>query len=168
MCDPGIFELGIPILGICYGMQLMTHIMGGTVTRADKREYGVLPVDIDNSSLLFHGFEKQNDCLMSHTDFVSKVPEGFKVIGKTDTCPTAAMENAEKKFYAIQFHPEVNNTVHGTNMIKNFLFQICGCHGDWKMSSFVEETVMSLKEKIGDKKALCALSGGVDSSWTSS
>lgn len=164
MCDPKIFELGIPILGICYGMQLMTHVMGGTVTRADKREYGVLPVEIDNSSLLFQGFEDKNDCLMSHTDFVSQVPDGFKVIGKTASCPTAAMENVEKKFYAIQFHPEVNNTVNGTNIIRNFLFNICGCSGDWKMSSFVEETVKTLKEKIGDKKALCALSGGVDSS----
>lgn len=164
MCDPKIFELDIPILGICYGMQLMTHVMGGTVTRADKREYGVVPVEIDNSSLLFQGFENINDCLMSHTDFVSQVPDGFKVIGKTATCPTAAMENVEKKFYAIQFHPEVNNTVNGTNIIRNFLFNICGCSGDWKMSSFVEETVKTLKEKIGDKKALCALSGGVDSS----
>ena len=163
-CDPKIFELGIPILGICYGMQLMTHVMGGTVTRADIREYGVVPVEIDNSSLLFDGFSDTNDCLMSHTDFVSKVPEGFKVIGKTKTCPTAAMENADKKFYAIQFHPEVNNTVNGTNIIKNFLFNVCGCTGDWKMSSFAEETIKKLKEKIGDKKALCALSGGVDSS----
>lgn len=164
MCDPKVFELGIPILGICYGMQLMTHVMGGTVTRADKREYGVVPVEIDNSSLLFDGFGNTNDCLMSHTDFVSGVPEGFRVIGKTATCPTAAMENVDKKFYAIQFHPEVNNTVNGTNIIKNFLFNVCGCSGDWKMSSFVEETVKALKEKIGDKKALCALSGGVDSS----
>ncbi len=164
MCDPKIFELGIPILGICYGMQLMTHVMGGTVTRADIREYGVIPVDIDNTSALFDGFDTKNDCLMSHTDFVSKVPAGFKVIGKTSSCPTAAMENAEKKFYAIQFHPEVNNTVNGTKIIRNFLYNVCKCSGDWKMSSFVEESVKSLKEKIGDKKALCALSGGVDSS----
>lgn len=164
ICDPAIFELGIPILGICYGIQVMTHVLGGTVTRADKREYGVVPVDIDNSSCLFNGFDTKNDCLMSHTDFVSKVPEGFKVIGKTATCPVAAMENADKKFYGIQFHAEVNNTVNGIHILKNFLFNICGCHGDWKMSSFVEETIASLKEKIGDKKALCALSGGVDSS----
>ncbi len=164
MCDLKIFELGIPILGICYGMQLMTHVLGGNVTRADKREYGVVPVNIDNSSLLFKGFGEINDCLMSHTDFVSQVPDGFKVIGKTTTCPTAAMENAEKKLYGIQFHPEVNNTINGTNIIKNFLFNVCGCSGDWKMSSFVEESIKSLKEKIGDKKALCALSGGVDSS----
>ena len=164
ICDPGIFELGIPILGICYGIQVMTHVLGGTVTRADKREYGVVPVDIDNSSCLFNGLDTKNNCLMSHTDFVSKVPEGFKVIGKTATCPVAAMENADKKFYGIQFHAEVNNTVNGIHILKNFLFDICGCHGDWKMSSFVEETIASLKEKIGDKKALCALSGGVDSS----
>ena len=164
ICDPAIFELGIPILGICYGIQVMTHVLGGTVTRADKREYGVVPVDIDNSSSLFNGLDTKNNCLMSHTDFVSKVPEGFKVIGKTATCPVAAMENADKKFYGIQFHAEVNNTVNGIHILKNFLFNICGCHGDWKMSSFVEETIASLKEKIGDKKALCALSGGVDSS----
>ncbi len=164
ICDPAIFELGIPILGICYGIQVITHVLGGTVTRADKREYGVVPVDIDNSSSLFNGLDTKNNCLMSHTDFVSKVPEGFKVIGKTATCPVAAMENADKKFYGIQFHAEVNNTVNGIHILKNFLFNICGCHGDWKMSSFVEETIASLKEKIGDKKALCALSGGVDSS----
>lgn len=164
MCDKRIFELGIPILGICYGMQLMTHVMGGTVTKANVREYGVLSVEIDNSSLLFQGFGDMNDCLMSHTDFVSQVPEGFKVIGKTSSCPVAAMENAEKNFYGIQFHPEVNNTVNGTNIIKNFLYNVCGCTGTWKMSSFVEESVKTLKEKIGDKKALCALSGGVDSS----
>lgn len=164
MCDKRIFELGIPILGICYGMQLMTHVMGGTVTKANVREYGVLSVEIDNSSLLFQGFGDMNDCLMSHTDFVSQVPEGFKVIGKTSSCPVAAMENAEKNFYGIQFHPEVNNTVNGTNIIKNFLYNVCGCTGTWKMSSFVEKSVKTLKEKIGDKKALCALSGGVDSS----
>lgn len=164
MCNKEIFELGIPILGICYGMQLMTHILGGTVSRADKREYGTLPVNINNKSPLFSGFGDSNECLMSHTDFVSKVPEGFEVIGSTNNCPTAAMQNLEKKFYGIQFHPEVNNTVNGINIIKNFLYNVCGCSGDWKMSSFVEESVKSLKEKIGDKKALCALSGGVDSS----
>ena len=124
ICDPAIFELGIPILGICYGIQVMTHVLGGTVTRADKREYGVVPVDIDNSSSLFNGLDTKNNCLMSHTDFVSKVPEGFKVIGKTATCPVAAMENADKKFYGIQFHAEVNNTVNGIHILKNFLFNI--------------------------------------------
>ena len=164
MCNKEIFELGIPILGICYGMQLMTHILGGTVARADKREYGTIPVSINNNSPLFSGFGDTNECLMSHTDFVSKVPEGFEVIGTTANCPTAAMQNLEKRFYGIQFHPEVNNTINGTNIIKNFLFNVCGCTGDWKMSSFVDESIKSLREKIGDKKALCALSGGVDSS----
>ena len=163
-CDKGIFELGIPVLGICYGMQLMTHFLGGTVSRADKREYGTTEVQIDNTSSLFQGFETTNGFLMSHTDFVANVPEGFKNIGHTSTCPNAAMENPEKKLYGIQFHPEVNNSVNGTLVIKNFLYNICNCSGDWQISSFVEETVSALKEKIGDKKVLCALSGGVDSS----
>lgn len=164
MCDKAIFELGIPVLGICYGMQLMTHLLGGTVSRANKREYGTLSVNIDNASTIFKGFEDNNTCLMSHTDFVSQVPEGFKVIGTTSNCPTAAMENLARKLYGIQFHPEVNNTVNGTQIIKNFLFHVCGCSGNWKMSSFAEESIKKLKEKIGTKKVLCALSGGVDSS----
>ncbi len=163
-CDKGIFELGIPILGICYGMQLMTYTLGGNVARANKREYGTTEVEIDNSSSLFQGFENTNGFLMSHTDFVETVPEGFKNIGHTKSCPNAAMENQEKKLYGIQFHPEVNNSVNGTLVIKNFLFNICNCSGDWKISSFVDDSIKSLKEKIGDKKALCALSGGVDSS----
>ena len=167
-CDPKVFELGIPILGICYGMQLMTHTLGGEVKRAEKREYGEQNVKIDNSSKLFKGFGNENVCLMSHTDFVNKLPEGFKNIGSTETCPIAAMENPEKNFYGIQFHPEVNHTVNGTEILRNFVYDVCGCHGDWKMSSFVETTIKSLKEKIGDKKALCALSGGVDSSVAAS
>lgn len=163
-CAEGIFELGIPVLGICYGMQLMTYTLGGNVARADKREYGTTDVSIDNSSLLFKGFENTNGFLMSHTDFVEKVPEGFKNIGHTSSCPNAAMENKEKNLYGIQFHPEVNSSINGTQVIKNFLFNICKCSGDWIISSFVEESIAKLKEKIGDKKALCALSGGVDSS----
>lgn len=164
MCDKEIFNLGIPILGICYGMQLMSHVLGGTVSRANAREYGTTAVSIDNSSLLFKGFSDTNDCLMSHFDFVETVPEGFENIGSTPHCPNAAMQNVEKKFYGIQFHPEVNHTVNGTQIIKNFLYEVCGCSGDWTMSSFVDESIKNLKEKIGDKKALCALSGGVDSS----
>lgn len=160
----GIFELGIPVLGICYGMQLMTYTLGGNVARADKREYGTTDVSIDNSSLLFEGFENTNGFLMSHTDFVEKVPEGFKNIGHTSSCPNAAMENKEKNLYGIQFHPEVNSSINGTQVIKNFLFNICKCSRDWIISSFVDESIKKLKEKIGDKKALCALSGGVDSS----
>ena len=163
-CDPEIFNLGIPVLGICYGMQLMTDMLGGKVQRADKREYGVTPVHMKNSSKLFDTFEDVNDCLMSHTDFVAKLPEGFENIGYTDHCPNAAMQNAEKGFYGIQFHPEVNHTNRGTDILRNFVYNICGCTGKWKMNSFVDETVKALKEKIGDKKALCALSGGVDSS----
>ena len=161
--NPKLFELGIPILGICYGMQLMAQNCGGKVQAADKREYGEIEVKIDNNSKLFKGFEDKNVCLMSHTDYVSQMPEGFKVIGTTDNC-TAAMENEELKFYGIQFHPEVNNTINGTKVIKNFLYEVCGCTGEWKMASFAKEQVEALKEKIGDKKVLCALSGGVDSS----
>ena len=159
-----IFELGIPVLGICYGMQLMTHVLGGNVARADKREYGATEVKINNESLLFEGFDKTNKFLMSHTDFVEKLPEGFENIGLTESCPNAAIENKENNLYGIQFHPEVNSSVNGTKVIHNFLFNICKCKGDWVISSFVEESVKTLKEKIGDKKALCALSGGVDSS----
>ena len=163
-CDPEIFNLGIPVLGICYGMQLMTHILGGNVARAGKREYGTTDVTIDNTSLLFQGFDSTNGFLMSHTDFVESLPEGFKNIGHTSSCPNAAIENENKKLYGIQFHPEVNNSVNGTLVIKNFLYNICNCSGDWTMSSFVEDSIKTLKEKIGDKKVLCALSGGVDSS----
>lgn len=163
-CDKQIFNLGIPILGICYGMQLMTNVLGGSVAKADKREYGTTDVLIDNSSLLLQGFEKTNRFLMSHTDFVETVPEGFKNIGSTPSCPNAAIENESKKLYGIQFHPEVNNSVDGIKVIKNFLFNICKCSGDWVISSFTQESIQKLKNKIGDKKALCALSGGVDSS----
>ena len=159
-----IFDLGIPILGICYGMQLMTYLLGGNVERANTREYGVTKVNINNKSKLFIGFKDKNFFLMSHTDFVQRIPEGFEIIGDTSSCPIAAMEYEEKGLYGIQFHPEVNHSQNGIKVIDNFVKRICGCHGLWKMSSFAEETVNKLKEKIGDKKALCALSGGVDSS----
>ena len=132
--------------------------------KAETREYGTTKVEIDNTSSLFQGFENQNDFLMSHTDFVSEVPAGFKNIGKTAHCPNAAMENVEKNLYGIQFHPEVNLSVNGTKVIYNFLFNICKCSGAWQISSFVEDSIKTLKEKIGNGKALCALSGGVDSS----
>ena len=163
-CDEKIFKLGIPVLGICYGMQLMTHCLGGNVKTASTREYGETLVNLDNTSLLFKGFENTNTFLMSHTDYVEKIPDNFKKIAYTSVCPNAAMENCEKKLYGIQFHPEVNNSVNGTQVIKNFLYNICGCQGDWVMSSFTEDMIQTLKQKIGDKKALCALSGGVDSS----
>ncbi len=163
-CDERIFSLGIPILGICYGMQLMSQTLGGTVARPDKREYGTTDVQIDNTSLLFQGFDTKNGFLMSHTDYVETLPAGFKNIGFTSSCPNAGIENVEKQLYGIQFHPEVNNSVNGTLVIKNFLYNICHCSGDWTMSSFAQESIKTLKEKIGDKKVLCALSGGVDSS----
>ena len=164
MVDKEIFELGVPVLGICYGMQLMTHLLGGKVKRAKKREYGVTKVNINNKSLLFKGFKRSNDFLMSHTDYVDVLPEGFINIGKTKNCPNAAMENVERKLYGIQFHPEVNLSNNGTELLKNFVFDICGCSGTWKMSDFAKETIKALKKKIGKKKALLALSGGVDSS----
>ncbi len=163
-CDKKIFELGIPVLGICYGMQLMTYMLGGKVQKADKREYGVTNVIIKNSSKLFKGFENKNNCLMSHTDFVEQLPEGFENIANTEHCPNAGMQNITKNFYGIQFHPEVNHTENGINIIKNFVYNICGCTGSWKMSSFAEQTIEKLRTRIGSKKALCALSGGVDSS----
>ena len=163
-CDNRIFELGIPILGICYGMQLMSYTLGGKVASASTREYGETNVNIDNTSPLFEGFNDTNVFLMSHTDYVESLPSGFKKIGYTSSYPNAAIENNDKKLYGIQFHPEVNNSVNGTQVIKNFLYNICHCSGNWVMSSFVENSIKSLKEKIGNKKALCALSGGVDSS----
>ena len=163
-CDPEIFNLGIPILGICYGMQLLTYNFGGEVQRADKREYGVMSVNIKNSSKLFKGFGDTNNLLMTHGDYVSKLPEGFENIASTADCPNAGMQNEEKRFYGIQFHPEVNNSENGIEIIRNFIYDICGCTGTWKMSSFVEETIQKIRAKVGDGKALCALSGGVDSS----
>ena len=168
MCDKEIFNLGIPVLGICYGMQLMTHILGGEVQRADKREYGVTEVEIKNNSKLFEGFGDTNNFLMSHTDFVAKLPEDFENIGHTDHCPNAAMQNVSKNFYGIQFHPEVNHSENGIQVIRNFVYNVCGCTGTWEMSSFAEETIKAIKEKVGDRKALCALSGGVDSSVAAS
>ena len=163
-CEETIFDLGIPILGICYGMQLMTHLFGGKVERAEKREYGVMPVKINNTSKLFENFGTTNNFLMTHTDFVAQLPEGFENIASTQDCPHAGMQNTQKNFYGIQFHPEVNHSENGTIAIKNFLYSVCGCKGDWKMDSFAEETIKNIKEKVGDGKVLCALSGGVDSS----
>ena len=163
-CDERIFQLGIPILGICYGLQLMTDIFGGKVQKADKREYFVTGVKIDNNSKLFEGFGTENNFLMTHTDIVSELPEGFENIGSTESCPNAAIQNTTKNFYGIQFHPEVNNSVNGIKVIQNFVYNVCGCTGDWKMASFAEETIQKIKEKVGDGKVLCALSGGVDSS----
>ncbi len=161
--DKRIFELDIPVLGICYGSQLMAHLLGGQVEKAEIREYGKCLLKV-NESELFYDIPKESICWMSHTDYISKVPDGFNVIATTDSCPVAAYENKSKKLYSVQFHPEVNHTEYGNQMLKNFLFRVCKCSGDWKMSDFAKRSIEALREKIGDKKVLCALSGGVDSS----
>ena len=163
-CSSEIYELGIPILGICYGSQLMAHMNGGKVTTAPVSEYGKTEVEVDNSSMLFEDVSPKTICWMSHTDYIEKAPENFRVTAHTPVCPVAAMENAEKKLYAVQFHPEVMHTQEGVKMLSNFVYKVCGCSGDWKMDSFVETTIAQIREKVGDGKVLCALSGGVDSS----
>ena len=159
-----ILDLGIPLLGICYGAQLMAYMLGGTVTTAPASEYGKTDIKLSSGSKLFNNVTPRTTCWMSHTDYISVPPEGFTVTGYTKNCPCAAMEFPEKGYYAVQFHPEVMHTPEGSVMLRNFLFNVCGCKGDWVMSAFVEETIAGLREKIGSKKVLCAMSGGVDSS----
>ncbi len=159
-----IFELNIPILGICYGGQLMAELFDGKVNRADSREYGKVKLNIDSGKDIFKDIKDQSVCWMSHTDFIAKAPEGFEITATTDNCPVAAMENIDKKLYAVQFHPEVEHTPFGRQFIKNFLYEICGCKGDWTMQNFVEKTINEINEQVGNKKVLCGLSGGVDSS----
>lgn len=162
--DKAIFDLGIPVLGICYGCQLMTYLLGGKVSKAPVREYGKTLVTVNQSSSLFKGVTLESVCWMSHTDYVEKTPEDFTIVAKSDSCPVAAIENPNKNLYGVQFHPEVVHTQEGTKMLHNFLYEVCKCSGDWRMDSFTEQMVGALREKIGDKKVLCALSGGVDSS----
>ncbi len=159
-----IFDLNIPILGICYGSQLMSYMLGGEVATAPVSEYGHTEVDVDTSSALFQNVDEKTVCWMSHTDYIAKIPEGFKIIATTPVCPVAAMECTERKLYATQFHPEVMHTKQGQQMIRNFVYNVCGCKGLWKMDSFVETTIQEIREKVGNGKVLCALSGGVDSS----
>jgi len=159
-----IFELGVPILGICYGSQLMAHILGGKVQTAPVSEYGKTEVTVNTSSVLFEGVSEKTICWMSHTDYIAEAPAGFNIVANTPVCPVAAMECPERKLYATQFHPEVMHTQEGMTMLSNFVYKVCGCSGDWKMDSFVETTIEQLREKIGSGKVLCALSGGVDSS----
>ncbi|SFG36268.1 GMP synthase (glutamine-hydrolysing) [Lachnospiraceae bacterium C7] len=163
-CSTELFQLGVPVLGLCYGAQLMQHLLGGKVEKAPVREYGKTDVTVDTSSKLFENVSENTVCWMSHFDYISKVAPDFKIIAHTADCPVAAAENAEKNLYAIQFHPEVLHTVEGTKMLENFVKGICGCEGTWKMDSFVERTIEEIKEKVGDGKVLLALSGGVDSS----
>ncbi|HIZ08167.1 MAG TPA: glutamine-hydrolyzing GMP synthase [Candidatus Eubacterium avistercoris] len=159
-----LFELGIPVLGLCYGAQLMQHILGGTVEKAPVREYGKTEVTVDNSSPLFTDVSPSTICWMSHFDYISKTAPGFRICAHTADCPVAAAEYPDKKLYAIQFHPEVLHTVEGKTMLSNFVHNICGCAGDWRMDSFVENSIKEIRERVGNGKVLCALSGGVDSS----
>ena len=159
-----IFEMGIPILGICYGSQLMAYTLDGKVETAPVSEYGHTEVEVDTTDVIFDGVSAKTVCWMSHTDYISQVPDGFKITAHTPVCPVAAMACPEKNFYATQFHPEVMHTAEGMKMLSNFVYKVCGCAGDWQMASFVETTIEQLREKIGNGKVLCALSGGVDSS----
>ena len=159
-----LFELGIPVLGLCYGAQLMQHVLGGKVERASVREYGKSELTVDTDSVLFHNVKKNSICWMSHFDYISQTAPGFMITATTPDCPVAACENKEKDLYAIQFHPEVLHTEEGTKMLSNFVLNVCGCAGDWRMDSFVDEQIKAIREKVGNGKVLCALSGGVDSS----
>ena len=160
-----LFELGIPVLGLCYGAQLMQHILGGKVERADVREYGKSNLIVsDKDSKLFKDVPEESICWMSHFDYISKIAPGFKITSYTKDCPVASCENADQKLYAIQFHPEVLHTEYGKNILSNFVLGVCNCSGDWRMDSFVEEQIKAIRERVGNGKVLCALSGGVDSS----
>ncbi|MDF2520098.1 MAG: guaA [Clostridia bacterium] len=162
-CEKGIFELEIPILGICYGAQLMSYMLGGNVAKADKREYGKTEMTVKPSEI-FKDVPDKSICWMSHTSYVCEIPEGFEILGTTETCPVAAMGSKAKKLYGVQFHPEVEHTEHGKSILHNFLYEVCGLQGNWTMGSFIDEKLAEIKEKAGNKKVLCALSGGVDSS----
>ena len=159
-----LFELGIPVLGLCYGAQLMQHVLGGKVERASVREYGKTQVHVDTTSALFQDVSEDTICWMSHFDYISQTAPGFRIVATTADCPVAAAEKADQKLYAIQFHPEVLHTVEGKKMLHNYVYHVCGCSGDWRMDSFVEETIKQIRDKVGNGKVLCALSGGVDSS----
>jgi GMP synthase (glutamine-hydrolysing) len=162
--SPEILDQGIPVLGICYGAQLVAKMSKGAVSSSSKREYGKTTVHLTKSNPLFEGIPSDTTCWMSHTDHISTLPTGYEVTACSEGCPVAAMAHTEKHLYALQFHPEVMHTAYGTKMLKNFLFTICKCRGDWKMSLFVEDAIVNLRTKIGKGKVLCALSGGVDSS----
>ena len=159
-----VFELGIPVLGICYGAQLMMHLLGGRVRVALEREYGKTEVQVNTASPLFRGVDPATICWMSHNDYIETAAPGFTITGRTENCPVAAAECAEKGLYAVQFHPEVLHTLQGRTILENFVRGVCGCSGDWRMDSFVEDSIRAIREKVGKGRVLCALSGGVDSS----
>lgn len=163
-CSPELFDLGIPVLGLCYGAQLMMHTLGGKVARAAMQEYGKTEVDVDTTSELFTDVTPHTICWMSHFDYIARMAPGFRAIGVTANCPVAAAECPERRLYAIQFHPEVLHTTEGSKMLYNFVRNICHCSGDWRMDAFVEESIKMIRAKVGGGRVLCALSGGVDSS----
>lgn len=161
--DPAILKLGVPVLGICYGAQLITYMAGGVIESAPVSEYGPVELHVEQS-VLFEDIPSNSSCYMSHTDYISKPPVGYTVTAHTADCPCAAMEDRTHGIYAVQFHPEVTHTEYGKQILRNFLFRVCGCKGDWIMSDFVARSIAEYREKIGDRKVLCAMSGGVDSS----
>jgi GMP synthase (glutamine-hydrolysing) len=163
-CDPAIFDLGVPILGICYGMQLMGHMLGGKVVPGDKREYGKTDLEVLDDGDLFKGLERNLVCWMSHGDAVQELPPGFRVLARSGNTPVASMSNRDRKLYAVQFHPEVAHTPKGTEILRNFLYTACGCQGLWSMTSFIEEAKSAIREQVKDGQVVCGLSGGVDSS----
>jgi len=162
--DQGLFELGVPILGICYGAQLMAHALGGKVETAPTSEYGSTETHLDTDTVLFSESAETITAWMSHTDYIARAPKGFKITARTEKCPVAAMEDTSRKFYATQFHPEVMHTEGGIEMLRAFVIDVCHCRGDWEMGSFVENTIRDIRGRVGNGKVLCALSGGVDSS----
>ena len=165
--DPAIFELGVPVLGICYGCQFMAHTLGGQVTEAHEdtaREYGKTETYYDTACKLFKGLPERGISWMSHGDYMAKVPEGFALTAHSDACPNVAIADEKRGFYGVQYHPEVNHTEHGVDMIRNFLYEVCGAKGDWTMGDYKESSIKAIREKVGGGKVLLALSGGVDSS----
>ncbi|HID07871.1 MAG TPA: glutamine-hydrolyzing GMP synthase, partial [Armatimonadetes bacterium] len=165
-CDPRLFELGIPILGICYGAQLMAHLLGGTVQPAPRAEYGRTQLHVIDDSDIFAGLNPDLICWMSHGDVITKAPPEFNVIARTPNSPVAAMSNRERKLYGVLFHPEVSHTPWGIEILRNFAYKICGCTGLWTPESFIDATVREIRERVGKERVLCALSGGVDSTTT--
>ncbi len=163
--DPEIFELGIPVLGVCYGMQLITKMFDGNVTPGDVREFGQASIDVkNNTSGIFKNLNAEETVLMSHGDLIKEIPDGFAVTASSEQCPIAAFENTEKNIYGVQFHPEVRATTQGSEMLRNFAFEICGVQGDWSMENFIDIAIQNIRDTVKDKKVLLGLSGGVDSS----
>ncbi|HBF34099.1 TPA: glutamine-hydrolyzing GMP synthase, partial [Candidatus Sumerlaeota bacterium] len=161
--DKRVLELGVPVLGICYGLQSIAHKLGGKVEHSEKREYGHADVMCDSKDPFWNGLGAKQKVWMSHGDKVVKLPKDFKALGKTDTCPFAVVRHAKLPIYGVQFHPEVHHTVKGNDILRNFAVDVCGCATDWRMHDFVEKTIADLREHVGDRRVVCAVSGGVDS-----